>query len=115
MSTEPNNLIKVGVVDAIVGTAHGSKRNDQLKRFQQFMKTLNLELKSTSPAINIQERENHPAIVLRKQLTTAIKKHIQLEADLIMVYLPDSDYDEDDETSLYNIAKSICIEAKVAS
>lgn len=117
---ESDNQIKIGVVDLIVGTEHYDQRTAQLLRFMGFMKSQNLMMKRSSAPINIQGTSTFSSMALRAELTSALKKIISSGTDLILVYLPDEDYnfgndDTDNEISLYDTAKSICIQAGVAS
>jgi Piwi domain len=109
-----NDVIQIGIVDAIPGGAHQIPRKEQLQRFSKFLKTQQIETKSVGKFSKV---EGQTATEQRAKLTSALKDLIPNHPNIILIYLPDSDYQQsdDDELSLYNTAKSVCIAAGIAS
>lgn len=111
---QQDNTIQFAVVDVVAQSkSHSENRKNQLVRFAKFLNKIGLQPKSTAN-LKVEEQER---IAQRAQLTEKLNEAIKAKPHIIIIYLPYSDslLSDDDNSSLYNTAKNICIKAGAPS
>ncbi len=99
---------RVAVLDAIAGTDHHELRKAQLRRFVDVLQGLGFTLKRSSDPIYITSTDEAKR---RNDVNTGLRKLIATSPDIILIYLPQEErrLRPDDPNSLYNIAKTACV------
>jgi hypothetical protein len=111
---EERSEIRVGLLDAIPGNGHHKLRKDQLERFMGVFNELGFTLRRSADPITVNRTD---AAERRNEIINGLRKLIRSGPDIILIYLPQSErrLRPDDPTSLYNVAKTVCINDGIPS
>jgi hypothetical protein len=98
--------LRVGVLDAITGYEHREERNKQLKRFAETLQQFGFSVTRAAEPVFINEKSKD---TIRKEVMNGLNQLVSAHPDIILIYLNNDDELADDELSIYNTAKRICI------